>query len=184
MVRYLRASGIRTVILDARWASGLDVVGDPAGRAHLTWQYDEASRERSLDENRRAFRRSLERTLATLRAGGHDVIIVGPVPESEYPVPEMLARRRLQGRAADPGPTLADFEAHNRFVFDAFRSNTDAAEYLFPHQLLCSDGEHCATIRDERPLYSDQAHLSRFGAESVSVLFEPVFKSIAEAGPK
>ena len=182
MVRYLRANDIRTVILDARWASGLEVVGDRAGRSHLSWQYDEMSRERSLDENRRVFQRSLARTLAVLRAGGHEVMIVGPVPESPHPVPDMLARRRLQGRSADPGPTLAAFEASNRFVFDAFRSGPDAAEYVFPHHLLCTDGDRCALVRDGQPLYSDQAHLSRFGAESLSVLFEPRFKSIAETG--
>jgi hypothetical protein len=87
----------------------------------------------------------------------------------------MLARRRLQGRSPDPGPSLAAFEASNRFVFDAFRSGEDAAEYVFPHHLLCADGERCAIVRDGQPLYWDRAHLSRFGAESLSVLFEPRF---------
>ena len=182
MVRYLHATGIRTVILAARWSSSLDVIGDGAGRPHLSWQYDEASRERSIDENRRVFRRSLARTLATLRAAGHDVTIVGPVPEAAFSVPEMLARRRLQGRSLDPGTTLAAFEARNRVVLDAFQSDPDAA-YVFPHRLLCTSAEaHCATVRDGRPLYADHSHLSRFGAESVSALFEPLFESIAAAG--
>jgi hypothetical protein len=181
MVRYLRATGIRTVILDALWAAGMEILGDPAGRDHLTWQYDASSREHSLDENRRVFERSLSRTLAALRADGHDVVIVGPVPESLYSVPDMQARRRLQGRSPDPGPSLAAFEARNRFVFDAFRANPDAAQYVFPHRLLCTDAEGCAIIRDGRPLYADHSHLSRFGAESLSSLFDPLFTSIAEA---
>jgi peptidoglycan/LPS O-acetylase OafA/YrhL len=184
MVRYLRANNIRTVILDARWASGLEIIGEAGGRSYLSWQYDEASRERSLDENRRVFQRSLARTLEVLRAGGHDVMVVGPVPESVEPVPEMLARRQLQRRSADPGPTLAAFEGKNRLVLDAFRSGPDAAEYVFPHRLLCADGEHCAIVRDGQPLYTDRAHLSRFGAESLSVLFEPRFKSIAATGSR
>jgi hypothetical protein len=48
MVQHLRTTGIRTVILAARWASGLEVSGEIAGRAHLSWQYDQESRERSL----------------------------------------------------------------------------------------------------------------------------------------
>ena len=183
MVRYLHATGIRTVILDARWSSSLDVIGEGAGRPHLSWQYDEESRERSLEENRRVFRRSLARTLSVLRAAGHDVTIVGPVPEAAFPVPEMLARRRLQGRSPEPGPALAAFETRNRIVLDAFQSEPDVA-YLFPHRLLCtSDDARCAMIRDGRPLYSDHSHLSRFGADSVSALFDPLFESIAAAGP-
>jgi hypothetical protein len=180
MIRYVRDRGIRHVILDARWASGLEIVGDPAGRDHLSWQYDQESRERSLDENRRAFRRSLERTLAALHDGGHLVTIVAPVPESPYPVPEMMARRRLQGRRPDDGPTLAAFETRNRVVFDAFRRVSGAATFVFPHLLLCAGGAPCALSHGDQPLYSDNAHLSPFGAERISVLFDPLFASIAK----
>ena len=60
---------------------------------------------------------------------------------------------------------------------------SDAAQYVFPHRRLCTDAEGCAIIRDGRPLYSDHSHLSRFGAESLSSLFDPLFTSIAEASP-
>ena len=182
MLPHLRAAGIKTVILAARWAAGLDAVdGYGAGRSHLFWQYDGESRERSLEENRRVFRRALIRTVAILRADGLRVVVVGPVPESSFPVAEMLARRRLRGRPVEPGPTMAAFEMRNRLVLDTFRSSP-GAEYVFPHQLLCTGGERCAIVRDGRPLYSDDDHLSRLGAESVSGLFEPVFESIAATG--
>jgi hypothetical protein len=67
-------------------------------------------------------------------------------------------------------------------VFDAFRGSSGAATFVFPHQLLCGDGPHCALSQDDRPLYGDHSHLSTFGAEWISVLFEPLFESIAKGG--
>ena len=45
---------------------------------------------------------------------------------------------------------------------------------IWPHERLCNDAG-CEISRDGHVLYSDDDHLSVFGAQSIAGLFEPVF---------
>jgi hypothetical protein len=45
---------------------------------------------------------------------------------------------------------------------------------VWPHERLCNDAG-CEIARDGQVLYSDDDHLSVFGARSIAGLFTPIF---------
>jgi len=174
VLAYLRSAHIGTVILVSRWSINIEGVRYGGGRGRRIFLEEDDSRIRSVEENRRVFARAFARTVEALRSSGHRVIVVGPVPEIEFSVPETLARNLSRGKSEEFGPTLTAFETRNKFVLDYFRGHAHEAEFLYPHRLLCPE-KRCAVERDGKPLYADDNHLSHFGAESLSVLFEPLF---------
>lgn len=180
---YLRSRDIPVVILIARWAINAEGTRYGEEERREVFLEDDESRDRSRNENRRVFERTFARTIRELRAGGHRVVVVGPIPEIGRRVPETLARDHMLGASQDIGPTLAAFEARNKFVLGYFQAHADDAEYVYPHRLLCSP-TRCAVAREGKPLYSDDNHLSRFGAQNMRPLFEPLFAGGAGAPPR
>ena len=67
-----------------------------------------------------------------------------------------------------------DFERRQRLVLAALADVAAAgrALVLYPHTVLC-DGATCAVADGVRPLYSDDDHLSAFGAERVARALAP-----------
>jgi peptidoglycan/LPS O-acetylase OafA/YrhL len=172
---YLQAANIGTVVLISRWAANVEGIGYGSERmARLGTLTDDQSREESVAENHRVFARSLQRTIEILRKAGKRVIVVGPVPEVGFSVPEALAKLHLQGRSEDVGPTSEQFERRNRFVLDQLATIKGSAEVVYPHRILCT-APRCSVARLGKSLYMDDDHLSRFGAESISKIFDAVF---------
>jgi peptidoglycan/LPS O-acetylase OafA/YrhL len=172
---YLQAANIDTVVLISRWAPNVEGLGYGSERmARLITLKDDGSREESVSENHRVFARSLQRTIEILRKAGKRVIVVGPVPEVGFSVPEALAKLHLQGRSEDIGPTVEQFQTRNRFVLDQLATIKGSAEVVYPHRILCT-APRCSVGRLGKSLYLDDDHLSRFGAETVSEIFEPIF---------
>jgi peptidoglycan/LPS O-acetylase OafA/YrhL len=175
MLHFIQMRQFNTVILGAHWTAYAERTYFDRGELRsLRYGQDSESAELSFEESRRAFARSLNRTVTALHANGLRVIIIGQIPEVGVDVPMTLARNRMRGLSEDLGPTLAQFEARNRFVLDTFRSLDGMADFIYPHRMLCPK-LRCAVMLNGRPLYLDGTHLTRFGAESISAIFEPVF---------
>lgn len=167
ILEFLQTQKINDIILIGRWtliAEGSDYVQGGG---------ESSFRVRSLEETHRAFAESLGGIVNVLRAAGKRVIVVGPVPEIGLNVPAALARRRLRGLPEDIGPARAEFEARNKTVLDYLASMDSAVERVYPHLILCT-AARCAVAREGKPLYFDGNHLDRFGAETISEIFEPI----------
>jgi hypothetical protein len=177
----LDTPSLDTVVLAARWGWWAESLpykregGTPVTLALLPPAHaDEAG-------NHAALAGGLEQAVTTLLAAGKQVWLVGPVPEIGYDVPRYVHLRAL-GFARDLkiAPSLAEFRARQGFVLPLLGdlSSRYPIGAIWPHQLLC-DNAACAIMRDGRLLYSDDDHLSVFGARSIAGIFAPVFGQVS-----
>jgi hypothetical protein len=127
--------------------------------------------------NHAALAGGLEQTIAALLAAGKHVWLVGPVPEIGFDVPRYVHLQALGfAQDLDIAPTLDEFNARQRFVLALLDDLAQryAVGVILPHRRLC-DGTRCAVMRDGRLLYSDDDHLSVFGAQSIAEDFSAAF---------
>jgi peptidoglycan/LPS O-acetylase OafA/YrhL len=168
---------IETVILSARWGWWAESVPYKSeGGTPVTLAFD--AQPAGGAGNHAALAAGLEATVSALLDAGKRVWLVGPVPEVGYNVPRYFYLRSLGfAEGLDIAPTLAEFDRRQAFVLATL--NDLARRYpvgtIWPHELLCND-TGCAIARDGKLLYSDDDHLSVFGARSIAGLFTPVFE--------
>ncbi len=168
---------IDTVVMVARWgwwAESRRYKREAAAQATLLLPGVPAS---DGVGNHPALAAGLEQTVTALLSAGKRVWLVGPVPEVGYDVPRYFYLRSLGfANALEIAPTRAEFDQRQHFVFAGL--NDLAQRYpvgsIWPHTRLCND-VGCDIIRDGHLLYSDDDHLSVFGAHSMADLFAPVF---------
>lgn len=178
----LRHKEITTVILMARWGKnaqgtaygseghGFVAIGDDLGRA------------KKPSDNAAIFARGLERTVDALRADGRQVLLVGPVPEIGFTVPQVLARLAQEHRENTVvAPPAEKFYAREAEVLPLFHAmaGRQGVSAVFPHDFLCQSGR-CAVRNNGIPLYRDEHHLSEYGAVKLEPLLnkaiDPLFK--------
>ncbi len=179
----LPRSAIHTVILAARWVAlveGLSRVPGPA-------EYDEPpllsrylSHPIADAETPGALSSLLQRTISTLQARGYRVAVVYPIPEAGYPVPETLARilRAEQAPERFLRPRSL-FDARNQRTFEALDGLKPPLARLYPHMVLC-DATACRVQDQGQPLYLDDDHLSRRGAELLAPMLESLFETASK----
>lgn len=176
-----REPQIQTVILAARWgmwAERSPYKSEP-GPAFDLWSGKTG--EPVAPDNHLIFAAGLRRTVATLRAAGKEIWIVGPVPEVGFNVPRYFFLQSIGiGRGLDIRPNVEEFAERQKFALDTLTEVSDRydANMVQPYSLLC-DSQHCRIQQDGRALYFDDDHLSRFGAEKLNGLFDPVFAGLA-----
>lgn len=173
IVTRIAASGVKQVILCARWSyyalGGLD-----GGVDSLV--FDSESRGFSRNEGKQAFARGLRRTVTALRDQGIEVWVLRQVPEPETNAAWSLAVGQVLGIQPTRGVTKAGFDARNAFVDQAVReAGIDADHYIdFGGAFFDEEGH----IRDHDPdgiYYLDDNHLSRYG---VSLLLGPQLRDL------
>jgi peptidoglycan/LPS O-acetylase OafA/YrhL len=151
------------IIIVARWAH---YTSDPTYKREARTRVvitDDESRTSAMAGNDVVLERGLARTLAAL--GGREVVVVAPIPEVGYNVPDVLARLAMLGREFDLRPTTAEFAERQQYVeamLGRLRSRY-AFELTEPAVALCT-GERCAVLDQDVPLYSDDHHLTTSGA--------------------
>jgi peptidoglycan/LPS O-acetylase OafA/YrhL len=178
---YLAATpSIHTVVLAGRW--GLWAEGWPYGAEGGPRVTTMTAAGAPID-NHAALAVGLDAAMAALHAAGKQIWLVGPIPEIGYSVPRTLYLNSLGIRPSlDIRPTIAQFERRQDFVLRLLVRLADKyqARLIWPHRTLCDD-RFCHVLNDGRPLYSDDQHLARSGARTLSTLFEPVF-AVASPG--
>ncbi len=130
------------------------------------------------------FEADLRLAVDRLLAAGKTVVLVYPVPNLEFSVPEAVGRVLVRG--GDPtllNLAIASFNRRERLVFDALdKAGQDSERIIrvYPHKRLC-DAKQCLVYKDGQVLYGDDNHLSHAGAEIIIPDFEPIFSSGAKA---
>jgi peptidoglycan/LPS O-acetylase OafA/YrhL len=168
----LRHKEITTVILEARWgkaAQGTAYGNEGNGFVAIGDDFEHAQRP---EDNAAIFARGLARTIAALRADGRQVLLIGPVPEIGFTVPQVLARLAQEHRSnVVVAPPAAKFYAREKEVLPLFHAVAaqDGVSAVFPHDYLCKSGR-CAVRKNGIPLYRDEHHLSDYGAMKLEPL--------------
>ena len=172
-------NSIGAVFLSARWSVYATGILTEVGGSYVQLIEDDQSQELGPQENRRVFTRALKRTVDTLRAAHKEIVIVGDVPAVGWDVPTILALS-AQHHADLPRPmSRRETEEKHDFVDRVFLEMAKQGDITFVPvwDLLCSG--HCLIVIDNRPIYSDDGHLSLFGAQSfLGPALKPRFESI------
>jgi len=168
---------INEVILVARWAyydQGHGYGPDANEIRHLIDLDPPATPDRSQHAG---FARILERTVLALVKAGKRVVIVAPVPEPGFDVPEALARDAQYGAGERHTLSLSAYRARDAFVLAEFGKlhARYGVSIIDPAAVLCASDD-CVVQRQGRPLYVDHHHLSVFGAMQISGLFTRAFE--------
>ena len=181
------AKTVRTVILFGRWSKYRDGRNFKNESGHdLMVLRDAKSRTVGRAENDPVFRRSLDRTLTALSALDLRIVLLGPTPEIGTNVPNALTLEGMFGRRIDFEPTRAEYAARQQAVLDYFDSlgRFPKLEIHLTEDLFC-DAVRCHAARNGKPLFYDDDHLSRAGADLMIPLFKRILSEdtdSAEAG--
>lgn len=168
---------ISTVILAGRWSFYIDGEYKPshANDPVLAWLSPEHSRTTGYEP---IVGSGLEQTIQTLLGMNRRVVVVSPVPEIGYDVPSANFVATRSGRDLNQiiAPSVDEYLARNEKAF-AMLGNLQqeyGVEVVDPWKALCVEAQ-CRVTIDGLPIYRDDDHLSLFGSELTTIVFEPVF---------
>ncbi len=177
---YAARSGAGVVVLAARWQFSIDGT-----------KFDNGEGGRELGDNSRIWdladgdTAGLDAKAATpillnafvddikaLLASGVKVVLVYPIPEAGWNVPDRLSRITMaSGGAPDLSTDPAAYLARNRAVIDAFDAIQSPNLYrVRPDEALCDTviPGRCANSLGETVLYRDENHVTNAGARLIA----------------
>lgn len=175
----LHHPGIRKVVLSSRWTNWR--IGEPGSPAEAPVDIrlrDDGGVAQTPSGNKAIFSRGFDRLLKLLTEAGKEVWIVGPVPEPSVRVPKALYIKHLGLESLDIDIPRKAFDSKNAWIFSFFAelARTYPIKFIWPHEVLCSQRE-CRVSENGRALYFDHNHLSLFGAQKTSLLYDQVFSN-------
>ncbi|MBL1146989.1 MAG: acyltransferase [Pseudomonadota bacterium] len=132
-----------------------------------------------------AFAHAFEKTVNALTARGIHVYVVKQVPPFLYDVPSVLAKYDRFGKDMTglkrPYDEVIKRRAAIENVFETVQS--PLVTYIDPLEVFCPDKKSCLPMADERSLYADNNHLSYYGAEWSSRIWQSFFQDLKENSP-
>ncbi|WP_321337012.1 acyltransferase family protein [uncultured Cohaesibacter sp.] len=162
LLKIVQSRKIDLVVLSSRWgnySSDLPAPGDGGFPVSL---FDDLNHGRSI-----SFKDALLNTVQRFTSLGARVLVVGPVPEINYNVPEMLVRSTNLDFPM-PAVDLAKFEMRQANTLEALKmvSKIEDAKVVYPSERLCPE-RSCKVVVNKKPLYIDDDHLSNFGVDVI-----------------
>jgi peptidoglycan/LPS O-acetylase OafA/YrhL len=185
----IRTNGIRTVIMISRWSLYLDGTAFDNGEGGVealkpTYLdlYDRRDSMGAQDDPARK-KRVLDQFVADIRAyldRGVNVVLVYPIPEAGWNVPDLLARAAMTGTDVEPLSTSHErYRTRNAAVIAAFDAIDDERLVkVKPESLFCDTyvKERCVnSISTDSIFYFDDDHLSNAGA---ALLMPPIIDAV------
>ncbi|WP_169569197.1 acyltransferase family protein [Sneathiella limimaris] len=171
VMNYLDTHQVDMVVLASRWANLASTVRAPGdgGRSHTIFDLEADGKEIS-------FKDALNRTVKEIKARGANVLIVGPVPEIQFHVPDTVIRH-LKGYGNLPIVKRSEFDVRQSIVMNALTKleKTKLVDIIYPHNLLCDQGS-CEVFKNGNVLYTDDDHLSLEGARPIVDALRDEFK--------
>lgn len=175
---------LKTVILVGRWA--LWAEGSSYSFVDEEMQFsivDLLSKNKIMEPSPVLFERGLERTIEKLLELDRSVVIMRQVPEIGFNVrsANFIASRTGRDTNALIGLPVNFYYQRNRAVYTALDalSKKYNIRIVDPAQVLCND-TLCLTVVNKRPLYIDDHHLSVFGSNYISQIYDPLFQDLAK----
>ena len=180
----LSSKEIKTVILTARWPSKIYGTAWSLGPAETKMSDEFVLRDKNrpdtqltVAEREQIFAEKLEALISLLQKSGKNVVITGPVPETGYEIPNYVARKQIQKLSTELIINRDYFFERNGFLLNLFDrlDKLQNVKVVYPHRMLCGENATCLYENNGRPLYRDSEHLSVYGSEYVSSIFNDVF---------
>ncbi|MBP1883210.1 acyltransferase family protein [Sinorhizobium mexicanum] len=155
------------VVLSARWSHIVNSDPDSERSGPQAQLVRKGGGESGPEEEYALFATALLKTVRAIRSTGRKVIIVDDIPDIGWSVPRVLGLNHFIDAALPPVPTRAVVEARNARVNRVLEiADKDAGvQRVSAVPLLCRPV--CMVAKDGIPLYSDEHHLSVFGATTV-----------------
>ena len=178
-MRLLRSTGIRTVLLSARWDFyELGAEKSPHDPEPAVKFVEFTSADGTTLRGREAFEASFLFTLKTLRENGIAVWIAGPMPGFLRDVPHGLAKAVMFHRdVRDVDRPKAEVLRRQLPTLQFFDESRGQATFLSPLPYLCP-GESCLAEIGSTPLFWDSNHVSLAGGEQLTPMLQPFFDSL------
>lgn len=114
--------------------------------------------------------RTLEPTIAWMKARGIDVIIGGPVARYELPLPQVIAISKLRGDEGLPASVRIPGTGAADARFAAF-ALAQGVGYMSSYSAMCPKGECVLETAPGLPVQHDSHHLSEHGSLLVAAAF-------------
>jgi len=97
-----------------------------------------------------------------------NVVLVYPIPEPGWDVPQIIAKYLLyKNTTADLNTSLALYKERNKDVFEIFESiNHENLVPVYPSSVFCIEEEGVCLLNDNQGIYyRDNNHLSNYGSD-------------------
>lgn len=179
---FVKASGIRKVVLISRWSLYTDGDYDKPMAAYFL--ASDSRKEPSTQASRKAFEEGLSRTIRSYRNIGVEVTIVLQVPQ-QTTTPESFYTKLAQlddrtGHAAAVKDVSVEVRRHlglqafSRDVIHRIARKANA-NVIDPDKWLC-DGSVCSIGDSRTSFYRDKNHVNTAGAMKLATPFEQFFQ--------
>ncbi len=108
------------------------------------------------------------------------IFLVRPYPEMEMNIPKKLSRALIfKNEYEDVRISKENYINRNKEIWemqDRIANKYDNVNILNPLIYLCSNN-YCNGLKNKRPLYYDDTHLSEYGNQLLVPMFEEIFKN-------
>lgn len=164
--RIAATPSVRKVILAARWGWHVELAtfDNGEGGVEPAYQFDAPPPDARAVE---AFGDGLLAMVVRLQNAGKKVVIVGPIPEAGWSVPDYLWKSARMGRTIPPTTSLARFEQRQARSLAMLRrvAARSKVEIVHPERAFCSPAtRRCRDAEGMSPFYTDDDHVSPLGA--------------------
>jgi peptidoglycan/LPS O-acetylase OafA/YrhL len=162
-------SSVHTVILAGNWH--LYINGSRFAQHYRTfppWEIRIIAKP-TEEDNITVFNTQLKKTIELLELHSKKVIVVRQIPELNFEVARCLMLRPIEitGKEArcetDSGEVNVYLDEYSKYLNVALTDEPGVTVWD-PYPYFCDDRK-CISIKDGRPLYRDDVHLSRLGSE-------------------
>ena len=174
---------IKSVILVSRmmlWVEGAPYKQEEGSNYILKDNLNELSSNAAPGE---VFKTGINRTIQTLTGMNKQVVVIVPIPEIGYDVPSasFIASRTKRDVNEIIAPSVNEYLSRTRQTRNILNELRDmyGIQLIEPSKILC-DQSICRVVIDNMPLYSDNNHLSGFGSEFITPIFDPLFAQLAQ----
>ncbi len=173
-LKKIAKSDISRVVLSAEWGNYSQ--GYRYGDPFTNYVYVGGDDSKN-DADASQFAKALRDTIKFLKSHGKEVLVIEPVPEYAYSIPNSMAKFALYERSFNELKIpLYSYKQRNKEFFDAFNQLELAGVERFNVALFFCDEKFCSPFSEQGlPLYSDGNHLSKSGLQ---VLQEALLKKI------
>ena len=178
-------SEIKTVILAAAWESytnGYNYKGDVTKPFSLIDVID-CSSIKTPHTNFTNLENGLGRTVDAISKLNRNVIIVSDVPDLGYDLVRLYWLEKIIGlNFQGYFPSMVEYRKRNAKAYSIFRKLTfrNNVSFIFPESIIFNKNGKLSTVYNGNLLYRDSHHLSKYGSNYISKVFNNVFHEMSD----